>query len=73
MVARDLLALGLTLQPKQEEGDLPGHVIVPEINDANDSDPVSRRRVKELCKSLMDLANKPGATFQPPMGDAPSE
>jgi hypothetical protein len=71
LVARDLLALGFTLEPKQEEGDLPGHVIVPEINVATYKDPdlQKRGRVKNLCKSLADLANKPGAIILPQQDD----
>lgn len=71
MVARfrasDLQAIGVALEPKQEQGDLPGHVVIPEVNHADyasrDSD--KNNRPTELCKLLADLANKPGATFLP--------
>ncbi len=75
MVARDLLAAGLALHPKQEEGDLPGHVIAPEINHAsyNDPDMAKRQHVKEVCKKLADLANRPGVTFDPHTGGTDSQ
>jgi hypothetical protein len=68
---RDLQALGVTLEPKQEEGDLPGHVVIPEINyaDYDSRDPARNERPKALCKSLTDLANKPGATLLPDTND----
>ncbi len=75
MVARDLQAAGLTLHPTQEEGDLPGHVIAPEINwdTYNDPDLAKRHHVKEACKKLADLANKPGVTFDPHTGGPDSQ
>src|SRR5262249_23609773 len=71
LLARDLQALGVTLEPKQEEGDLPGHVVIPEINygDYDSRDPARNERPTALCKSLADLANKPGATFLPEADD----
>lgn len=67
LLARDLLALGLTLEPKQEEDDLPGHVVIPEVNylDYNSRDPTRNERPTALGKSLANLANKPGATILP--------
>ena len=65
MKAADLLALGLTLQPKQGANDPPGHLIVPEINLTTYHDPITRPHVKEICKSLTDLANRPEGTFFP--------
>jgi hypothetical protein len=67
--ARELMDLGLTLQPKQEEGDLPGHLIVPEINVNTYNDPAQRHRVKKLCRDLTVLVNRAGVTFRPDVGD----
>jgi hypothetical protein len=73
MTARDLLDLGLTLQPKQDGDDLPGHVIVPEINVETYNDPIRRTKVKELCRALTTLANRSGVTFRPNMDDTSSQ
>lgn len=55
--AGDLYDLGLSLVPKQEPGDLPGHVIAPEINVGTYHDPIQKKIVKELCRKLARLAN----------------
>ena len=71
LLAKDLLALGVTLEPKQEEDDLPGHVVIPEVNylDYDSRDPARNQRPTMLCKSLADLANRQGATFLPHTDD----
>ncbi len=69
LTAGDVLNLGLTLQPKQEADDLPGHVIVPEINKPAYDDRARNPKVKEFCRHLTELSNRDGATFIPDLGD----
>ena len=75
ILARDYLALGLTLEPKEEPGDLPGHLVVPEINivDYQGPDKDKIRKIKELRRLLTNLANEPGATFQPNLDKPPTQ
>jgi hypothetical protein len=56
--AGDILALGLTLIPKEGPGDLPGHMIMPEINLATYNDREKKPAIKEWCRSLAKLAAK---------------
>jgi hypothetical protein len=56
--AADLLALGLSLLPIQEEGDLPGHVVVPELRLAAYQDSSKREWVKETNQKLAVLAGR---------------
>ena len=56
--AADLFALGLSLVPVQEEGDLPGHVVVPELGLAAYQDPSKRERVKEINQKRAVLAGR---------------
>jgi hypothetical protein len=69
LTAGDLLNLGLTLQPKQEDEDWPGHLVVPEINKPAYDDPAQSSRVKEFCRKLTVLSNRCSATFFPDSGD----
>jgi hypothetical protein len=52
------MQLGLSLVACDSEGELPGHVIIPEINAASRDDPQRRLRVKEWCKDLAELASQ---------------
>lgn len=58
LTAGDLYALNLTLIPTDEPGDLPGHVISPEINLASYNDSAKRRRIKEITKRLAEIASQ---------------
>lgn len=56
--AGDLHALNLSLIPDEQPGDLPGHLIVPEINWVDYHDSEKKRRIKEWCFALARLASK---------------
>jgi hypothetical protein len=56
--AADLFAMGLSLLPTQEEGDLPGHVVVPELTWAAYQDPPRRRWLAEINRELAVLASR---------------
>jgi hypothetical protein len=54
----DLLALGLSVQPIEDEGDLPGHVVIPELTAAVTRDPSKRIWMTEINHKLAELASK---------------
>ncbi len=54
--ASDLYELGLSLDRTNNPDDLPGHVVIPEINFQDYEDPRQKPRLKELGKALVDLA-----------------
>ena len=65
LLARDLCAQGLTLVADQQPGDLPGHLITPEINIHTYSNSHTRPRIKEVCRALTRIANQ-NIAYQPP-------
>jgi len=56
--AGDLYDLGLTLKPTPGTGDLPGHVVVPEINTGAYKDKAQKARLSELCLRLAEVASR---------------
>lgn len=58
-LASEIFALGLTLTPDQQPGDLPGHHLVKEINLATykSTDLQVRQKINELCIELARMAN----------------
>jgi hypothetical protein len=54
--AADLFQMGLSLIRTNDPDDLPGHVVIPEINFQDYKDPRQKPRLKELGKALVDLA-----------------
>ena len=56
--ASDIYSLGLTLARTDYPGDLPGHVVIPEINRQDYEDRQKKPRLKEYGKVLVDLARK---------------
>jgi hypothetical protein len=57
--AADMFSLGLSLRPTP--GDLPGHVVIPEINSGayqDKTDKTKRRRIVEWNQELAKLASK---------------
>jgi hypothetical protein len=72
----DLLALGLSVQPLQEEGDHPGHVVIPELTAAVSKDPSKRVWMTEINHKLAELASINVVTEflqEPHTGDRTSE
>jgi hypothetical protein len=53
--AGDIYAMGLTLKRVMRDGDLPGHVVVPEMNYADYQDKNRKGRIKEAASSLVTL------------------
>jgi hypothetical protein len=54
--ARDLLGLGLTLEPTCNPDDLPGHVIIPELSKSKYHD--NKAKCKEIHLRLATLGSK---------------
>lgn len=54
----DLLALGLSVKPNQAEGDLPGHVLIPELGAAVLNDPSTHKWMKEVNHEMAQLASQ---------------
>ncbi len=50
--------MGLSLIRTDDAEDLPGHVVIPEINRRDCEDPQQKPRLKELGKALVDLAKR---------------
>jgi hypothetical protein len=55
LTARDIYDLELTLIRVMREGDLPGHVVIPELNYYNYNDQRFRQRIKDAGESLVRL------------------
>ena len=56
--ASDIYDLGMTLARTNKTGDLPGHVVVPELNIRDYEKKQLKQRLKECGKRLADLAWK---------------
>jgi hypothetical protein len=66
MRASDIYGLGLSLVTTMEPGDLPGHMIVPEINFATYHDRAQRQRMKEWGAALAEIASRNIVFESPP-------
>ena len=56
--ACDIFNLGLSLLPTQSESELPGHLIIPEINTTSYSDGTKRPKIKEAMAALAKIASR---------------
>ena len=55
----DVLGLGLSLKLSESTGDLPGHVVIPEVNwGGYNTDAREKEQMKEMGKNLAELASK---------------
>ncbi len=55
----DVLGLGLSLKLSESIGDLPGHVVIPEVNwGGYNSNAREKEKMKEIGKNLAELASK---------------
>jgi hypothetical protein len=69
----DLLGLGLTVKLDQQEGDLPGHVLIPELAAAGLDDSPTCNWMKEINYEMAKLASKNIVTEFPQDADAEAQ
>ena len=56
--AKDVRALDVTIKPDPRDDELPGHVIIPEMNFAASKDQARRRKIQDLEQKLAALAGE---------------
>jgi len=57
IAASSLVGLGLTLVVSQQQGDLPGHLVIPELSWQHYEDKSKQKNIKELNHKLAILAS----------------
>jgi hypothetical protein len=57
LTVADFQKLELTVRPDVKEGDLPGHVLIPELNRKDYKDPLKSGKLKEKLFILSRIAN----------------